>query len=221
MTPKYSTMMWNGDNHVDFSMDNGLPSVIPAMLSLTCSGFGLSHSDIGGYTTFGKLARSPELYMRWCELAAFSPIMRSHEGNNPDLNAQFDANEQVLKHQTKMSKIHAALKPYIKQAVKENAEKGIGVVRPLFFYYDEELAYKESYEYMLGRDILVAPVIRPGATAREVYLPNDEWVQFGTGTRYGGGEMFVFAPLGEPAVFYRRNASEKVLEIIKKAQEVK
>ena len=220
-TPKYSTMMWNGDNHVDFSIDNGLPSVIPAMLSLTCSGFGLSHSDIGGYTTFGKLARDPELYMRWCELATFSPLMRNHEGNNPDLNAQFDATEEVLNHQTKMSHIHTALKPYIKNAVKYNAEKGVGVVRPLFFYYDEEKAYTECYEYLLGRDILVAPVIKHSATTRDVYLPNDEWVHFGTGNVYTGGDVTVDAPIGQPAVFYRKNASDEVLKIINKALEAK
>ena len=147
--------------------------------------------------------------------------MRSHEGNNPDLNAQFDANEEVLNHQTLMAGIHTALKPYIKNAVKYNAEKGVGVVRPLFFYYDEEQAYRECYEYLLGRDILVAPVIRPGAVMREVYLPEDEWVRLATGEEYAGGTHRVAAPVGQPAVFYRKNASPEVLEIIKKAMEVK
>ena len=64
-------------------------------------GFGLTHSDIGGYTTFAKMRRNPELFMRWAEMNAFSPLMRSHEGSNPDLNAQFDANEQVLAHHAK------------------------------------------------------------------------------------------------------------------------
>lgn len=220
-TPAYSTMMWNGDNHVDFSIDNGLPSVIPAMLSLTCSGFGLSHSDIGGYTTFGKMCRSEETYMRWCEMNAFSPVMRSHEGNNPDLNAQFDASETVINHQTRMSRIHAALKPYIKDAVEYNSTSGVGVVRPLFFYYDEEQAYTEAYEYMLGRDILVAPVIRPKAKKRTVYLPDDSWIEFSTGREYAGGIYSIDAPVGRIPVFYRKNAPEKTLETIKSAMEVK
>ncbi|MBD5092371.1 MAG: alpha-glucosidase [Clostridiales bacterium] len=214
-TPKYSTMMWNGDNHVDFSIDFGLPSVIPAMLSLTCCGFGLSHSDIGGYTTFLNLKRSEELYMRWCEMNAFSPLMRGHEGLNPDLNAQFDASEQVLKHGAKFSKIHTALKPYIKSAVEYNAQKGVGVVRPLFFYYDEQGAYDEAYEYLLGRDILVAPVIKAGATKREVYLPNDKWIHLESGKEYGGGRFTVDAPVGKIPVFVRKNAEESVLNITK------
>lgn len=213
-TSRYSTMMWNGDNHVDYSVDFGLPSVIPAMLSLTCSGFGLSHSDIGGYTTFMKLKRSEELYMRWCEMNAFSPLMRGHEGLNPDLNAQFDASEKVLSHGAKMSRIHKALMPYLKKAVAYNAENGVGVVRPLFFYYDEPGAYNEGYEYLLGRDVLVAPVLKRDAYARQVYLPQDEWIHIESKKEYTGGRFNIAAPLGEIPVFVRKNASEDVLKIL-------
>lgn len=205
-TLKQSLMMWNGDNHVDFSIDFGLPSVIPAMLSLTCCGFGLSHSDIGGYTTFFNLKRSEELYMRWCEMNAFTPVMRGHEGLNPELNAQFDASETVLRHGAKFGQIHKALKPYIKAAVQKNAQSGTGVVRPLFFYYDEEKAYTESYEFLLGRDILVAPVIKAKANTRDVYLPDDEWIHLWTGQEYKGGNITVFAPVGEIPVFIRKDS---------------
>ncbi len=213
-TPQFSTMMWNGDNHVDFSVDNGMPSVIPAMLSLTCSGFGLSHSDTGGYTTFGKMCRSEELYMRWCEMNAFSLLLRSHEGNNPDLNAQFDATEEVICHQAKMSRIHTMLKPYLKEAVKNNSETGVGVIRPLFFYYNEERAYTESTEYLLGRDILVAPVLKQGASLRQVYLPQDEWIELNTGRELKGGLYVVEAPLGRIPVYYRKNSDKKLIEIM-------
>lgn len=216
-TPKYSTMMWNGDNHVDYSIDFGLPSVIPAMLSLTCSGFGLSHSDIGGYTTFLNLKRSEELYMRWCEMNAFSPLMRGHEGLNPDLNAQFDASNIVLSHGAKMDKLHKALKPYLKEAVKLNSDKGIGVVRPLFFYYDEKEAYEECYEYLLGRDILVAPVIKSNADTRTVYLPSDNWVHLWSGKEFTGGTHTVNAPVGEIPVFVRKDA-QSVLDILNNAK---
>ena len=205
-TKKYSTMMWNGDNHVDYSIDFGLPSVIPAALSLTCCGFGLSHSDVGGYTTFMSLKRSDELFMRWAEMNAFSPLMRGHEGLNPDVNAQFDYSDEVLKHHAKMSRAHRALKTYLKKYVRENAEKGVGVIRPLFFHYDEAAAYKEAYEYLLGRDILVAPVLKENAKTRSVYLPEDEWVHLWSGREYGGGTHDISAPLGEPPVFIRKQS---------------
>lgn len=222
-TPKYSTMMWNGDNHTDFSIDFGLPSVIPAMLSLTCCGFGLSHSDIGGYTSFFNLKRSEELYMRWCEMNAFSPLMRGHEGLNPDINAQHDASDKTLALDAKMTDWHVALKPYIKDAVQYNADKGVGVVRPLFFYYDEKRAYEECYEYLLGRDILVAPVIRPNKNnnsvpKRSVYLPNDEWIYLWNGREYAGGVYDIDAPIGEPPVFIRKLA-QNVLNITNSKKE--
>ncbi len=205
-TPAASTMMWNGDNHTDFSIDFGLPSVIPAMLSLTCCGFGLSHSDIGGYTSFFNLKRSKELYMRWCEMNAFSPLMRSHEGLNPDLNVQFDADDQVLRHSAQMSQIHKALRPYLQAAVRENSQTGVGVVRPLFFYYNEPRAFTESYEYLLGRDILVAPVLKSGAQCQKVYLPQDQWIHLWSGKAYTGGVYEIDAPIGQPPVFIRKEA---------------
>ncbi len=207
-TKKYSTMMWNGDNHVDYSIDFGLPSVIPAALSLTCCGYGLSHSDIGGYTTFLNLKRSDELFMRWCEMNAFTPLLRGHEGLNPEANAQFDYNEATLKHHSKMSRIHSALKPYLKECVSYNSDTGVGVIRPLFFYYNEKRAYEESYEYLLGRDILVAPVLKENAIDREVYLPNDEWVHLWSKKEYCGGLHTVEAPVGNPPVFVRKKATD-------------
>ena len=213
-TCRYSTMMWNGDNHVDFSVDLGLPSVMPALLSLTCCGFGLSHSDIGGYTTFYNLKRSEELFMRWCEMNAFSPVLRGHEGLNPDLNAQFDASEAVLRHGRYMSENHAKLKDYLMAAERYNSETGVGVVRPLFFYYDEPRAYDEMHEYLLGRDILVAPVIKEGAITREVYLPEDQWIHAPTGRAFGGGVHTVEAPIGQIPVFYRADADDSLKAIM-------
>ncbi len=211
-TPRYSTMMWCGDNHTDFSIDFGLPSVIPAMLSLSCCGFGFSHSDIGGYTSFFNLRRSEELYMRWCEMNAFTLLMRGHEGLNPDINAQYDSSKAILVHSAKMAKIHKAMKPYLKDAADYCSETGVGVVRPLFFHYDEKEAYEQTYEYLLGRDILVAPVLRPDTVTKDVYLPQDNWVHLWSGKEYGGGTVSVHAELGLPPVFIRKDAD--VLQIL-------
>ena len=150
---------------------------------------------------------------------AFSPVLRGHEGLNPNINAQFDAGEEVIKHNAKMARIHKALKPYLKEAVKYNAENGVGVVRPLFFYYEEKKAYEEAYEYLLGRDILVAPVLKQGANTRRVYLPNDEWIHLFSKTEYKKGIHTVEAPVGEPPVFIRKNAKSDVLERLTTAVE--
>ena len=205
-TAAHSTLMWNGDQYTDWSFDGGFPSVIPAALSLACSGFGLAHSDIGGFSTFLHVKRSPELMLRWAEMNAFSPLFRSHEGVRPDNNAQFDAPE-VIAGYAKMSRVHAHLKPYLQALDRENHSRGVPVMRPLFFYYGGDEDYTQAYEYLLGRDILVAPVLEPGRADWEVYLPGDTWVHLWTGKTYGAGKHTVPAPLGEPPVFCRRESS--------------
>ena len=144
--------------------------------------------------------------MRWEEMNTFSPLMRFHEGNQPDNNVQFDADNELLEHLALFSGIHAGLKPYLKALEKENSEHGIPVMRPLFYHYDEEKAYTEKTEYLLGRDILAAPVLSKGAVSRTVWLPDDEWVNLFTGEEYNGGTYSVSAPVGRPPVFIRKKS---------------
>lgn len=205
-TVKYSMMMWNGDQHVDWSIDDGLPSAILATLSLAMSGFGCTHSDIGGYTTMPKCCRDKELLMRWAEFSAFTPAMRCHEGNRPTDNVQFDADEDILSHFSSMAKYHVKLKKYIRACIMQNHKEGIPVMRPLFYHYDEPQAYDEAYSYLLGRDLLCSPVTVSGQIRKEVYLPNDQWVHLFTGETYEGGKAYVDCPMGQPPVFYRKNS---------------
>jgi alpha-glucosidase len=209
---KYTALQWQGDQSVDFSRHDGLPSAIVGALSLTMSGYGLSHSDIGGFTSLYGNVRTKELFERWAEAAAFSPVMRSHEGNNPEENFQFYDDDASMEHFARMVKIHQEIIPYIRDAVRENHEKGIGVQRPLFLHYEEdEEAYGIQDEYLLGRDLLVAPICEEGASSREVYLPEDKWIHLFTGKAYDQGEREIQAPIGEPAVFYRKESSYREL----------
>lgn len=89
----HQLMSWAGDQTVDWTRSDGLPSSIVAALSLAVSGMGLSHSDIGGYTSIPQLGplgpvRDKELLLRWAEYSVFTPMMRTHEGNKPEENAQ-------------------------------------------------------------------------------------------------------------------------------------
>lgn len=208
---KDSYMMWTGDQHVDWSVDDGLPSVIPATLSLAMSGFGLTHSDVGGYTTMMEMTRSRELLLRWEEMNVFSPLWRSHEGNQPWRNVQFDDDETLLSQLERTSRMHAALKPYLKSCERELTEKGTPVMRPVFYHYDEEWAYKEKTEYLLGRDVLVAPVLKQGARKRTVTLPRDRWIDVWSGKETDGGRIRCDAPIGRPPVFVRDNESGRAI----------
>ena len=203
-TVRDSTLMWTGDQHVDWSLDDGLASVIPATLSLAVCGCGLTHSDMGGYTTNEQMHRSKELLMRWEEMNVFSPLMRSHEGNQPTRNVQFDADAQLLQHLAFCGYLHKILAPYIKALEQENYETGLPVMRPLFYHYEEAPAYTEKYEYLLGREVLVAPVIEKGAVERDVWLPQDDWIHLWSGQGFSGGTVRVKAPIGQPPVFIKK-----------------
>ncbi len=205
---KYCPLLWAGDQSVDFSRHDGLVTVICGALSAGMSGCGLHHSDIGGYTSlFGNL-RTKELFLRWAEMATFTPVMRTHEGNRPEENFQYYDDEDTMEQFARLTKIYTKLAPYLKEAVAINAAEGIPVQRPLFVQYEaDEKAYDIQTEYMLGEDILVAPVHQPEVTKWEVYLPGDEWVHLWTGAEYGQGTVPVPAPVGYTPVFYRKKSN--------------
>lgn len=205
-TIKYSTMMWTGDQHVDWSVDDGMPSVIPATLSLAMSGYGITHSDVGGYTTIMNMTRSKELLLRWTEMNAFSSIFRSHEGNQPSRDVQLCDDDELLAQLARFTQIHVGLTGYIKSLVKKQNDKGTPVMLPLFYYYDEDAAYTEKSEYLFGRDMLVAPILKEKATSRQVYLPRDRWIHLFTGQEYTGGKYTIDAPIGQPPVFVRADS---------------
>lgn len=204
---KYCTLLWAGDQSVDFTRHDGLCTVICAALSSGMSGCGLNHSDIGGYTSMYDNLRTKEVFLRWAEMAAFTPVMRTHEGNRPETNFQYYDDEDCMKQLARLVDIYTMLKPCIKSLVTENAEKGIPVQRPLFLHNeDDEACYTEQFEYLLGADILVAPVWQAGQTQREVYLPKGEWIHLWSGEACEGGTVTVAAPMGDTPVFYKKDS---------------
>lgn len=209
-TLKYTNAMWAGDQHVDFSDAEGLGSVIPAFLSMSVSGVGINHSDIGGYTTIFHMKRSSELLIRWAELAVFTPLFRAHEGNLPKKNAQV-YDEENIKLMAKLTKIFVALSPYLNAMKEEYYLKGIPVIRPLFYHFDEAFAFETTRIYMYGSELLIAPVLRADIKKHSVHLPKGEWVHLMTKETYKGGHHLIDAPLGMPHAFYQKNAKYRDL----------
>ena len=169
------------------------------------------HSDIGGYTSLFGNVRDADLLMRWSEMAAFTAVMRSHEGNRPRENLQLDEDAEVLAHFARMTRIFAALAPY-RRAVA--AEAGLPMQRPLFLHFEDDSAcYEGQTSYLLGEDLLVAPVISAQTFAMEVYLPQGaDWVHLWSGTRHAGGQtVSVETPYGKPPVYYRAGSAHEPL----------
>lgn len=212
-----SMALWAGDQLVDWSKDDGLPSVIISFLSSSFSSIVANHSDIGGYTTVAWKKRDKELFLRWTELGAFSLIMRTHEGNRPDVNVQFDHDENTLKHFSKFSKIYSNLKEYYKEVYSEYYSENLPFYRHLSLYYpDDKNVYKYNYCYLIGKDLLFYPVIKKGKNKIKVYIPEDNFIHLFTGKSFNKGFYIVDAPIGYPAVFYRKNSKyENLFQKIK------
>ena len=202
-------LLWAGDQSVDFTRHDGIGTVITGALSAGLVGNAYSHSDCGGYTSLHGNVRSAELLARWCELAAFAPVMRSHEGNRPEDNLQVDSTPELLACFVRWSQVHARLAPYVRHLCDEAATRGLPAQRPLFLHYpDEPVLYPLQDQYLYGADLLVAPVIEQGATARTVVLPGrTAWRHCWTGTDFAPGRHEIAAPLGQPPVFYRPDSA--------------
>ncbi len=209
-TIRETNTMWAGDQHVDFSDEYGLPSVIPAMLSMAMSGAGVSHSDIGGYTTIFHMRRGPELMMRWAEMNAFTPLFRTHEGNAPEKNCQFD-DERVIAHFAKMARVFAALEPYRREVLKAYQTNATPVNRPLLYHFKDRFTRTEQRAFTLGADVLVYPVVRAGVSSHRITLPEGTWVHLFSGNVLKGGDHDIAAPLGTPSVFYRKDSRHRPL----------
>lgn len=211
---RYCPLLWAGDQSVDFSRHDGIGTVIVAALSSGLMGNAYHHSDIGGYTSLFGNVRTAELLMRWSEMAAFTAVMRSHEGNRPDDNLQLDQHPDVLAHFARMTRVYRHLGPYIRRLRDEASGKGLPLQRPLFLHHeDDPTTYAEQTQYLFGRDLLVAPVIEEGKKARSVYLPSGaNWIHVWSGQLFAGGQTVETpAPLGKPPVFYRGDAADAAL----------
>ena len=215
-SPGESTLFWLGDQLVGWDEHDGIKSVVTGLLSSGLSGYSLEHSDIGGYTAIDhpllEYHRSKELLMRWTELGAFTTVFRTHEGNRPEDNHQIYSDQETLEHFSRFARVYAAWKPYRGELVREAAETGLPVVRhPLIHYPNDPEVFGLEYQFMVGSELMVAPVLDPGERSVEVYLPAGRWVHLWSGRDYGspgaGVKATVEAPVGEPAVFYRKGSS--------------
>ena len=144
--------------------------------------------------------------MRWTELGAFSPILRTHDGNKKDVNWAWDEDAETLAHFERMSIVHERLVPELLELAAEAARTSTPILRHLVLVYPDDPESRKTHDQMLlGDRLLVAPVVEPGATARSVYFPpGAPWFDVWTGTRHEGGtRATVPAPIGSPPVFAR------------------
>ncbi|CAA9499833.1 MAG: GH31 [uncultured Solirubrobacteraceae bacterium] len=178
---------WMGDN---VSRWDHLRMSIPMAMGLGLSGQAFVGADVGGF----RGHTSAELLVRWTQYGALTPFCRNHsEIGNVDQYA-WSFGDVVLGHVRAAIALRYRLLPYLYAAFVLASETGAPVQRPLVFdHQDDPLVRELDDEYLLGPDLLVAPVTEPGQTARQVYLPAGDWHDWHTGEQLAGA-AHVLAP---------------------------
>lgn len=203
-------IMWLGDQMGSFGKHDGLASAVNAYNSASLSGFPIVHSDIGGYTAIQlgpiKHLRDDEVLQRWIEMEAFTPLWRSHEGLIPANMSQLYQDEEMMQFFAYFDSIHRDLIPYFK-TVNQQAiqQKSPMVIHPFLLYPEDENTWDIQYQFFVGEDLLLAPVIEKESEQVNVYLPNGKWQHYFTNKIYNGNQWITIdAPIGQPAVFWKK-----------------
>lgn len=194
---------WAGDTNATFP---SMASTLRGGLSYALSGVPYWSHDVGGFT--GQ--PGDELMIRSAQFGALSPLMRLH-GQGSRLPWLFapDVERAVLD----AIRLRYRLMPYLYSACVEAAATGLPVIRPLLIEAPgEPAAYAADLEYLLGPDLLVAPMISPDGT-RHVWLPPGDWIDYWTGVTVAGGRhVRVTRPLTEVPLFVRCGAVLPMVE---------
>jgi len=158
--------------------------------------YGYWSHDIGGHQ-FGPGSNQkldPELYVRWMQYGALSPIFRSHSSKNANLNKEvWNFSGEYYNALKNAIKLRYELAPYIYTMARKTYDTGISICRPLYYdYAEQDQAYEYHSEYMFGEDMLIAPVteaMQNGHSTLKVWLPQgNNWFEWQTGTLLKGGQ---------------------------------
>jgi len=202
---RYLKVVWAGDQQTDWDILDGIGSVIPYGTGLGLSGVSAFGHDIAGYTSLATYPSTKELYFRWTELGAWSPIMRTHRGNYEEYNWDWNKDQDTIDHFRRYALLHLRLAPYLVALHAEAVRSGLPAMRSLVLEFPEwEGARHAVHEFMLGPAFFVAPVIHEGAVTRSVTLPPGRWYRFHDGSALTGGQTIdEAAPLEFIPVYVR------------------
>ncbi len=195
---KYSTI-WTGDNQ---STWEHLRMSLPMLMNLGLSGMAFCGTDVGGF----GFDCTGELLSRWVQVGTFTPLFRNHScmGTRDQEPWAFDAQTEEINR--KYIKLRYKLLPYIYDMMREASKSGSPLIRPLLFNYQKDSkTYEINDEFMCGDNLLVAPVVTQGSTARMIYLPEgNEWVDYWSGEIHKGGQYIIKeAPLDTCPIYVK------------------
>ena len=199
-TARKYTAIWNGDTRPTFG---GLAASVKTAQRSGAINFPMWASDTGGY--LGN--PNKELFARWLEFSAYSPMMEVLIG--PKRTIWYDFDQELVDIARRCAVAHHDLIPYTRSFLYRSTQSGMPVVRSLTFAYpgDKNL-YQTWDEYLFGSELLVAPAVTEGATSRSVYLPAGSWLDYNEKRTVlqGPTNIRADAPIGTIPVYVRDGA---------------
>jgi alpha-glucosidase len=153
-------------------------------------GYAYWSHDIGGHMPG---AVDPEIYTRWVQFGAFSPILRTHTTKNPDAERRIWAYPEPYSSVLRSAfQLREAMEPYLYTEARRTYDTGVAFLRPRYYYWPEDdAAYTSKNEYVFGDQLIAAPVTAAadkvtGLTAEQVWLPKGDWMEWPTGKHFSG-----------------------------------
>ncbi|MCX5240335.1 family 31 glucosidase [Streptomyces prunicolor] len=217
---RYGAALWSGDIRPTFE---SLAQQVRAGLNVAMSGIPWWNTDIGGFGGGGDPTDPAyqEVMVRWFQYGTFSPVMRLHGDRQPNWptfsadmtggpNEVWSYGQEAYPILSAHLHLRERLRPYLLELAEATHRTGAPVMRPLFFDFpDDEHAWSVDDQFLLGPDVLVAPVTEAGARVRAVYLPaGARWTDTVNGELHEGGTTLeVPAPLERIPVFVREGAA--------------
>lgn len=178
-------LVWTGDNSSNW---DHLNDAVQMFLNLSLSGVPFCGGDVGGFMD----NTTPELFARWFQFATFTPFFRNHSNLGTIDQEPWALGEPVEEICRTYLGLRYQLLPYLYTLFAEARATGAPIMRPLLWHHQNDpVAVACGDQFLLGRNLLVAPVVRQGALARSVYLPNDTWFDFWSGEKLTGGRHVV------------------------------
>ncbi|MEO8649914.1 MAG: TIM-barrel domain-containing protein, partial [Acidobacteriota bacterium] len=198
---RYSAV-WTGDNYASW---DHLALTIPMLANMSVSGVPFVGADVGGFNDMP----SGELYTRWLQAAALTPFLRSHSVGWVGNKEPWEFGDEFTRINRASVELRYRLLPYLYTLFREHERSGQPVMRPLWFEFpNDKQTYLIADEYMVGSDILVAPVVKEGMRTRGIYLPmGADWLDWWTGERIESGKIhYLQLPLEKLPIFVRVGA---------------
>ncbi len=215
---QFGALVWSGDIYSSFE---SLSMSVKSGLSMSMCGIPWWNTDIGGFWGADvKTDYYKELIVRWFQYGVFCPVTRLHgnrgyqdwsrgvrepSGADNEIWSYGEENFKILK---ELVLLRERLRPYIEKHMAIASKQGVPLMRPMFFDYPEdEICYSLDEQYMFGDDILFAPVTKQGATEKQVYLPEGEWVLTKNKEIYKGGKSYTIdVKINEFVAFTKKGA---------------